>query len=153
MGYLSGQHGQLSIKPAASGSYANVGRLSNWSISFQQAVLDTTCLTDTDRTIIQGTRSFSGQATLMYYEESNSNIKLMTNQFIDTGDTSYTSKTFGVNSPPQMVRLSLQLNGDAARTIDVFAMVSSFALTVSTGEVVSAEIGFEGSGAPSTFNL
>ena len=155
MAYMSGQHGKLFAKPADSGSLQEVGRLTNWSMTMQQSVLDTTTLQDTDRTIINGVRSFSGQATMFYYNENNSNVALLTEKFIDTGDPSRlrNAADYARNKPPEFMRIQLRLVGDTNRNIDMTVQISSFSITCSTGEVVTAEIGFEGMGAPQTFNL
>ena len=155
MAYMSGQHGKLFAKPADSGSLQEVGRLTNWSMTLQQSVLDTTTLQDTDRTIINGVRSFSGQATMFYYNENNSNVAMLTEKFIAEGDPSRlrSSPEYGRNRPPEYMRIQLRLAGDTNRSIDMTVQISSFSITCSTGEVVTAEIGFEGMGAPQTFNL
>ena len=154
MAYMSGQHGKLFAKPLGSGTSTEVARLTNWSLTLQQSVLDTTTLQDTDRTIINGIRSFSGQATMFYYNENNSNVKILTEKFIDTKDTSNVSGVaYGRNDPPEYMDIELRLSGDSNRRILINAQISSFSITCSTGEVVTAEIGFEGTGALRGFNL
>ena len=154
MSYFSGQHGQLFIKPAGSGQLTEVGRLQNWSINFAQNVLDTTCLQDKDKTTLPGVRSFTGQASMLYYKENSSNVKLMTKEFIATGNNSYGSKNFGSSaSPPSPVYITLRMFDGSSTDISFYAIVNSFSLTCSVGEVVSADIGWEGHGAPTGFNL
>ena len=153
MAYMSGQHGKLYAKPLNSGANREVGRLTNWSLTLQQSVLDTTTLQDTDRTVINGVRSYSGQATMFYYNESLSNVYTLTEKFIATGGQGVNNVDFGQNAPPEYMLLKLRLAGDSNRDIDLVVQISSFSITCSTGEVVTAEIGFEGTGAPSSFNL
>ena len=158
MAYMSGQHGRLYTKKLGdSGDLQEIGRLTNWSMTLQQSVLDTTTLQDTDRTIINGVRSYSGQATMFYYNEASSsdtsNVGYLTQNFIATGGQGVTNVDFGRNAEPEFVLLKLRLAGDVNRDIDVVGQISSFSITCSTGEVVTAEIGFEGTGAPSGFNL
>ena len=153
MAFMSGQHGKLYAKPLNSGSQTEIGRLTNWSMTLQQSVLDTTTLQDTDRTIINGVRSYSGQATMFYYNENNSNVSTLTDKFIATGGQGVGNVDFGRNTPPEYMVLKLRLAGDTNRDIDLVVQISSFSITCSTGEVVTAEIGFEGTGAPSSFNL
>ena len=64
MAFYSGKDGQLFID----GSQA--AKVQSWSFSSSQAVLETTSLEDTDRTIVQGVRSYSGSARLFYYQAS-----------------------------------------------------------------------------------
>ena len=159
MSYRSGQHGKLFIKNSnisSSGGDTAVGKVRNWSINFQQSVLDTTCLSDTDRTIMQGMRSFTGSGSLVYYSENNSNFTLLMKNMVATGGSDPFDKDFGAlgtAKQPEMVRLNLQLDGSASpENMIVFAYISSFNITCSTGEVVSADFSFEGHGAPSAYN-
>ena len=76
MTYFSGQHGQIYVKPESSNSsLMQVGSLKNWSLNMQLAVLDTTALGSTDRTLINGVRSYTGSASMLYYQEDSSNVR------------------------------------------------------------------------------
>lgn len=158
--YFSGQNGRLEISDADASTFTEVGRIRNWSYSSQQATIDTTCLKDTDKTLIGGVRSLTGQASLLYYEEATSNIDLITRHLIAVGDQSYQSPNFGFvangnqAASPSLCRIRLSLaDGQTAKTraIAMFACITSFSLTCSVGEVVSAEIAWEGHGAPFEF--
>jgi len=162
MTYKSGQHGQLYIQNTnLSGDFLiNVGRVRNWSINFSQDVMSTTCLSDTDQTIIPGTRSFTGSGTVLYYEETSasveSNITLLTKNMIKTRPNNYTqylSADAGRNDKSDYIKLLLRLaEGNDREDIDIFALMTSFSVTCTTGEVVSADFQFTGHGAPTTFN-
>ena len=143
--YFSGQHGVMKIATAA-GTLATVGRLKNWSYTSQQQTLDTTSLQDTDKTIIAGVRSATGQASLLYYSEATSNVEKVGGHLIKPGGTNYNSQTFGDNTPPQLCQIELGVEGGGS--IGVYAYITSFAMTCSVGEVVSADISFEVHGAP-----
>ena len=130
----------------AGGAVVTVGKLKNWSYTSQQQTLDTTTLQDTDKTLLNGVRSASGQASLLYYSESTSNVELIGGNLIKTGSANFNSKDFGVNTPPQLCDIQLAIDGGGA--IGVFCYVTSFAMTCSVGEVVSADISFEVTGAP-----
>ena len=58
MSYFSGRNGKLSIKDAdaGDGSYREIGRMRDWTISATTETIDTTCLSDLDRTILPGLR-------------------------------------------------------------------------------------------------
>ena len=154
--YFSGQHGSLEIATEGDAKYFTVGRLKNWSYTTQQQTLDTTCLSDVDKTIINGVRSTTGQASLLYYEESalnSSNVHLMGHDLIRTGQASNPdSPTFGGSAQePQLVLIKLALpggSGPASRSTQMYAYITSFALTCSVGEVVTAEVSWEAHGAP-----
>ena len=149
--FYSGQHGQLLIKSADSGNLAKVGSLRNWSVNFAMNVLETTCLEDTDRTLMSGVRTYSGQSSLLYYRENNSNVRLMTRDFIygrKTGSTPYDQKGFGQNTPPELSNIILRLFDGGNRDMSLVAFVTGFTLSCAVGEVVQAEFTFEGHGAP-----
>ena len=44
-------------------------KVRSWSFSMNQAILETVSLEDTDRTIIHGTRSYTGSASVYYYRK------------------------------------------------------------------------------------
>ena len=155
--YFSGQHGSLSIATEGDPNYFPVGRLKSWSYTTQQQTLDTTCLSDVDKTLINGVRSTTGQASLLYYEESalnSSNVHLMGHDLIKTAsdNSTATASNFGsAANPPSMGLIKLALpggKGKASRQTQMYAYITSFAMTCSVGEVVSADISWEAHGAP-----
>jgi len=162
MAYKSGQHGKLFIQNEALGldSLIEIGRVRNWNINFAQDVLTTTCLSDTDTTIIPGVRSFTGSGTVLYYEETStsvsSNITLLKQNMIKTrsnNNTTYTDSTVGQNAKSDYIKLDLRLeDGSDTEHIEVFAVMTSFNVTCSIGEVVSADFQFSGHGAPTQFD-
>jgi len=146
--YFSGQHGKMKIITAAGtlGAETTVGRLKNWSYTTQQQTLDTTSLQDTDKTIIAGVRSASGQASLLYYSESISNVAQVGGYLIKPGSKQYDTQNYGVNTPPELCRIELSIQDGGE--IGVYAFITSFAMTCSVGEIVSADISFDVHGAP-----
>ena len=155
--YFSGQHGSLEIATQGDLNFLQVGRLKNWSYTTQQQTLDTTCLSDVDKTLLNGVRSTTGQASLLYYEESalnTSNVHLMGHDLIRTApdNGNPTVSNFGsAANPPAMVLIKLALpggKGKASRETRMYAYITSFAMTCSVGEVVSADISWEAHGAP-----
>jgi len=154
--FYSGQHGQLLIKPSAdSGLEQKVGNLKNWNITFQQSVLDTTCLEDTDRTILHGVRSFSGSSSLLYYQETASNLFKMTNTFVTgkSARTDYRLSNFGQNFEPEYANVILRLFDGNNRDIGFTCLITNFAISCTVGEVVQADISFEGHGLPPTMTM
>jgi len=156
MSYFSGQHGILKMKQAGTGSgtYAEIAKVRDWGVNFQMETLDTTTLQDTDRTRIPGLRSFSGTATVLYYSETNSNFKRLTEYTIDTGGSDPTVRDFGENGSASAVQFELQVKqGNTTKTVAFTAYVTGFQMTCATGEVFSASLTFEGTGAPHQFNF
>ena len=154
MSYLSGQHGQLWHKAAAeNGDPSQIGALRSWSLSSQMNVLDTTTMDKTDRTLIHGVRSFSGSATLLYYPQNNvvSNLnRLINNSFKESnqGRNQFASRDFGRNDEPVATYIILRLFDGNPYDLELDVFITSFSVSVAVGEVVSADIGFEGIGAP-----
>ena len=163
MSYFSGRNGKLSIKDAdqPDGSYRSIGRLRDWTVSAQTDTVDTTCLMDLDRTILPGLRSYSGSATLLYYNPEGNTRTDIYNITLDTfkpGNNGYTNAEFGNTAgKPETVKLRLALDNRAgkgnSRIIEMFAVITGFNMTCSVGEVVSADISWTGHGAPSQWNV
>ena len=63
-GFYSGKEGELLIDGT------KVAKVRSFSFTFNQAVLETVSLEDTDRTIIHGTRSYTGSASVYYYQDT-----------------------------------------------------------------------------------
>ena len=164
MTLYSGLEGSLWIKDG--GDWTKVARVTSWTYTMTQEVLPTTVLGDTDRTLIDGVRSSSGSCTLFYYnpdaspEDDTGAGRLLKKilkplSLIDAtaepgkGDT-------GVRSAKTAFRLqadkslSQQNNNSSstARYIWVDAWITSFAMTMAVGEVLSCDVSFEVDGAP-----
>lgn len=153
-------------KPSDDPSSNEVIRIRNWSINFQQSVLDTTALGDTDRTIFHGVRSFSGSGTLLFYEVGTTretNVGHLARRFIyQKGETSrdeYNDPDFGqlsASKRPQLVLMELGLgesSNDERESIEFYAYITSLGVACSTGEIVTSDFSFEGHGAPIRFDL
>ena len=86
MGFYSGRDGELYI----AGSDTKAAKVQSWSFSSSMAVLETTSLGDTDRTLKAGVRSYSGSCRLFYYVASpasgaDSNLNAILTNAIKTG--------------------------------------------------------------------
>ena len=84
-GFYSGKEGELLI------GGTKVAKVRSWSFSMNQAVLETVSLEDTDRTIIHGTRSFKGSASVYYYQAAvgvaSGQLSTLINNIIKTGNS------------------------------------------------------------------
>ena len=69
MTWYSGLDGSLLFREQ--GEYKKIAKVTNWSLTHNLQVLDTTTLADTDRTLIDGVRSSSGSCRMYYYSENN----------------------------------------------------------------------------------
>ena len=143
-GFYSGRDGALYIGT----STAKAAKVQNWSFSSSQAVLETTAMGDTDRTIVDGIRSYSGSARLFYYTTSGgSNVKDILQNSIKR--SSGTAGGDGSQSASDQIKLKLAwLDGSTPRFITFFVYVTGLTMGASMGEVSSIDINWEANGAP-----
>lgn len=121
-------------------------KVTNWSLQADLETLETTTLGDSQRSYVPGVQSFSGSASLLYY--------------IDTDNTNDAStllrklvKTSGVAST-DTVTLTLRLAGDTGNNdVTITAYITSVSIGASVGELVTAQISFQGTGALTTATL
>jgi hypothetical protein len=121
-------------------------KVTNWSLQADLETLETTTLGDAQRSYVPGVQSFSGSASLLYY--------------IDTDNTNDAStllrklvKTSGVSST-DTVTLTLRLAGDTGNNdVTITAYITSASIGASVGELVTAQINFQGTGALTTATL
>jgi hypothetical protein len=121
-------------------------KVTNWSLQADLETLETTTLGDAQRSYVPGVQSFSGSASLLYY--------------IDTDNTNDAStllrklvKTSGVSST-DTVTLTLRLSGDTGNNdVTITAYITSVSIGASVGELVTAQINFQGTGALTTATL
>tara|TARA_A100001035_G_C27471783_1_gene359204 strand:+ start:49 stop:501 length:453 start_codon:yes stop_codon:yes gene_type:complete len=146
-GFYSGKEGELLIDDT------KVARVRSWSFSFNQSVLETVSLEDTDRTIVNGIRSYTGNASIYYYQESAGSgsgplSQLMNNIIKAAGNP-------GENGTSEAVSMKFRLrikDGSAnGRFIQFQGIVTSFNMTSTVGEVTAGDITFEVNGAPTGF--
>ena len=143
-GFYSGKEGQLFIDGT------QVAKVRSWSFSFNQAVLETVSLEDTDRTIIHGTRSYTGSASVYYYQGvaggGAGQLSTLINNIIKTGS----SAGDGANAESTAMTFKLRIKDGSTngRFIDFQAIPTNLNITNAVGEVTAADISFEVNGAP-----
>ena len=148
MPFYSGKDGQLFID----GSQA--AKVQSWSFSSSQAVLETTSLEDTDRTIVAGVRSYSGSARLFYYQASagsGGDVTTLINKCIKAG--SGAGDGTAADSSAATLKLKV-LDGSAnGRFITFSTLITGISMNSAVGEVLSADISFEANGAPTEVSI
>ena len=153
--YYSGQDGSLLVQSATSteGFDANdrVAKVRSWSFTLNTAVLETVSLGDFDRTIIPGISSVTGSCSIYYYAESqgashnaNGSNKLLSTKIID----SILPRSGNTPTSTQRPKVKFRLQVDSKHLIVLNAVITSFSMTNSVGEIMSADINFEGDGIP-----
>ena len=145
MPFYSGQDGKLFIDGRSA------AKVVSWSFDSQANVLDTTCLSDTDRTLIYGLRSMSGQCRLYYYSYAEAagvrnDCGELIGKIIKTG----TEVGDGENAPsdPVLLRLFLDDGSSEGRYLDLPALITSASMAMAQGEVFAANVTFQVNGAP-----
>ena len=148
-GFYSGKEGELLIQGT------KVAKVRSWSFSMNQAVLETVSLEDTDRTIIHGTRSYTGSASVYYYQETAGGGAGQLSTLITTimkqgsiGGDGTNAESLGMD-----FKLRIKDGSTAGRFIEFSAIPTSFSMTSAVGEVIAADISFEANGAPTGLAL
>lgn len=115
-------------------------KVTNWSMTGSLEMLETTSLGDNQRTYCPGLQEFSGGATLLYYNDGTGRNdaatalrKVLRIDGVTEGDT-------------VDMRLRL-LEGSTNHDVRLTAYITSVSFGASVGEVSSAEINFQGTGA------
>jgi len=142
MSLYSGQNGRMQLNGTT------VAKVTSWSFSSSMQPLETTVLEDTDSTFIPGLRSATGSCTVLYYEQDgdNNDAKDLITKLVKerTADSNA-----GIAASPEEVTLSLQIvEGGTARSIDVTVLLTGASMRMAVGEVLSADVSFQVTGAP-----
>jgi len=135
MAFYSGLDGKLYLD----GSATPVAKVQNWSLNASQAVLETTSMGDTDRTLINGVRSMSGSCRLFYHSDGNAS------SFIDNIIKCQSdSAEDGLADQSDIVQFKLHVT--TGKSIEVYAWITGVSMSMAVGEVFSVDVTFEVSG-------
>lgn len=138
----TGRDGQLLL------SGATLVKVTNWSLQAEVEMLETTSLGDNVRSFVPGVQAFSGSANLIYYKADDNSIDAssLLRKLVKTG-------TEGVTTA-DAVTLTLRLaDGSDLNDITLSAYVTSASIGATVGEIVSAQISFQGTGALSAASV
>ena len=144
MAFYSGSNGQLLIDGQ------KAARVSNWSLNSNLATLDTTSLSDTDRTITPGIRNTGGSCSLFYYSDEitqANSASVLINKLIKAKTA---GQAAGVAAESESVQLKLKVDDGSAKGKYITGNVylTSVQMSMAVGEVLSANCSFEFNGAP-----
>jgi hypothetical protein len=114
-------------------------KVSNWSLTGTLEVLETTTLGDQQRTYAPGVQEFNGSATLLYYNDGGRNDAATALKNVLRVDGVADTDTVDM-------RLRL-VEGATNHDVRLTAYVTSVTLGANVGEVSSADINFQGTGA------
>ena len=135
MTYYSGKDGSLSL--VTTSATTAIAKVSNWSISATVDTLETTVLTESDRSYVPGLRTISGSATIFYYDDA---PKSLLERVVKTA----------VVSESDILTIKL---GWGTKLIQGACIITSAELNCAVGEVMQASIQFQFTGAPTGVTL
>lgn len=115
-------------------------KVTNWSLTGNLEMLETTSLGDSQRSYAPGVQEFNGSATLLYYNDGTGRNdaalalrKVLRISGVSDGDT---------------VDMRLRLvEGSTNHDVHLTTYITSVSFGASVGEVSSAQINFQGTGA------
>ena len=150
--YYSGQDGKLFVdsENASISSTDEIAKVRSWSFTLNTAVLETVSLGDFDRTIIPGISSVTGSCSIYYYAQSTTDFRNANDNGLLSAKMIGTMLPRNGNTPQPLERpkVKFRLQVDSKHYIDLNAVITSFSMTNSVGEIMSAEVNFEGDGIP-----
>jgi hypothetical protein len=115
-------------------------KVSNWTLTGSLEVLETTTLGESQRSYVPGVQEFNGSATLLYYKD-------------DTGRTDAATalkkvlRVAGVSSSDTVTMRLRLVDGNTNSDVQLTAYITSVSFGASVGEVSSAQISFQATGA------
>lgn len=127
---------------------STVVKVTNWSLQADLETLETTTLGDNLRSYTPGIQSFSGSATILYYKDDSNVISTtgLLNKIVKTGTTGVTAS--------DTVTLTLRLaDGTDLNDVTMTAYITSATIGASVGELVSAQLSFQATGALTTASI
>ena len=121
-------------------------------VSFQLTsdleTLETTTLNEHIRSYSPGVAGYSGSATLLYYKDDDGNFNTA-----DILNKLYKTGTDGVSSRDTVELTFRWVDGTDNNDIKLTAYITSASIGAATGDIVRAEIAFQGTGSLSTVTI
>ena len=127
---------------------STLAKVVNFAVSSNLETLETTTLGDGVRSYSPGVTGYSGSATLLYYKDDSNAINTtdLLNKLIKTG-------TAGVSSSDTVELTFRWVDGTDNNDIKLTAYITSATIGAATGDIVRAEIAFQGTGALATASI
>ena len=145
MGFYSGRDGELHIGSTTLNA-TKAAKVQSWSFSSSMAVLETTSLGDTDRTLKAGVRSYSGSCRLFYYvanpaASAPSNLQAILTNAVKSGGAAGDGENDA--SPEIVLKLRMTTGATDVRDIQFSVFITGVSMSTAIGEVASADISWE----------
>jgi len=149
MAFYTGKDGELWID----GSKA--AKVRGWAFSSSVATLDSTTLSDTDRTAVSGIRSSTGSCQLFYYRHDDGTEGSASALMRKVLQARTVGAVAGVATAPQNAKLRLKVNDGSLQGlfIEGDCILTSVSMAMGVGEILTADVSFEFNGAPLEVDL
>ena len=127
---------------------STLAKVVSFSVQSSLETLETTTLGDNVRSYSPGITGYSGSATLLYYKDDSDTINTtdLLNKLMRTG-------TAGVSSSDTVELTFRWVDGTDNNDIKLTAYITSASIGAATGDIVRAEVSFQGTGALSTASI
>ena len=118
-----------------------IAKVVSFQLTANLETLETTVLSDNLRSYTPGLVGYNGSATLLYYKDGDGNINTanILNRLFQTG-------TAGVISTDDVEFIFRWVDGSDNNDIKLVAFITSASIGAATGEIVRAEVAFQGTG-------
>jgi hypothetical protein len=125
-----------------------LAKVVNFQVSSSLETLETTTLNEHIRSYSPGVVGYSGSASLLYYKDGSGSINTtnVLNKLYKTG-------TSGVSSSDTVELTFRWIDGTDNNDIKLTAYITSASIGAATGDIVRAEIAFQGTGQLSTVTI
>ena len=131
MTYYSGKNGTLTYNGNS------VAKVSNWSFSSSVDTLETTAISDSERSYVPGLRQATGSATIFYYDDAPKPLL---------------ERIIGTSAVSEFDILSLKL-GWGSKYVQGNVIITSGELNCAVGEVMQATVQFQFTGVVTKVSL
>lgn len=121
---------------------ANIAKVASFSVQASLETLETTTLNEHIRSYVPGVTSYTGSASLLYYKEDDGdrNTTSLINKLVKTGSD-------GVSASDTVELTFRWKDAGDNNEIKLNAYITSASIGAATGEIVRAEVSFQGTGA------
>ena len=125
-----------------------IAKVVSFQVTANLETLETTTLNENLRTYTPGVVGYSGSASLLYYKDDDNifNTTGILNRLYKTGST-------GVASTDDVEFIFRWVDGNDNNDLKLVAFITSASIGASTGDIVRAEIAFQGTGTLKTVTL
>lgn len=143
--YYSGNNGRMYLDGV------ELARVANWSVTTSVNLLNTTALSDTDNNVTPGIRSTGGACQIYFYRYLDGNTSKNDCSTLIKNLVKKSDSSANPNSAPLPEKVRLKLYVDVGTTdgnyIEGDAYLESVSMSMAVGEVLSADVQFQFTGA------